>query len=65
MYVVQIMAALPVLEKDPAVTCISVHNCMKADFVADDIIRAVCCCRLPCGDAMLATNPILQKFCCP
>lgn len=37
----QILTALPILEKDPCVTCISVHNLMKADFVADDILRGV------------------------
>jgi hypothetical protein len=37
----QIVNALPILEKDPAVTCVSVHNMMKADFVADDILRGV------------------------
>lgn len=35
------MCALEILEKDPAVACISVHNQTKVDFVADDLIRAV------------------------
>ena len=38
---VQITNALLVLEKDPCVTCISVHNTFKHDFVADDILRGV------------------------
>lgn len=37
----QIITAMTILEKDPCVSCITVHNKAKADFVADDILRAV------------------------
>lgn len=40
----QIMNTLIVLEKDPMVSCVSVHNHMKPDFTADDIIHGVRAC---------------------
>jgi hypothetical protein len=53
------MSALVILEKDPAVACISVHA-LKPDFVADDILRAVRC---PCNLAYPSILLILKDVC--